>query len=361
MFHRRFKAALDCGCNFAAVRLPSSGDVYFFYAMRDPAMRRVQFQQHDRPVFYCSPYGAADKAYMLVSDAVYLNDECLFGSMPETAAGHSWWHQPEKTGNGYADEAFYASYVRQIIGKIHEDEFDKVVAARCEKLELDSLPDVAALFEKACARYPDACVYFFSTRDAGTWLGASPEQLVSLNGSTLQTTALAGTLAADEPDSWTGKEYDEQAMISFFISNIFEKYALKNLESNEVSTRIAGNVKHLHTAFRAEAPPAFLETKFHKLLGELNPTPAVCGLPQFEASLFISQHESMERRFYSGFNGIQWPDGNLSLYVNLRCAEIFKTHIHLYAGAGITGSSIPEKEWEETIRKIRTIRSLFIG
>jgi isochorismate synthase len=80
-------------------------------------------------------------------------------------------------------------------------------------------------------------------------------------------------------------------------------------------------------------------------------------LPQFEASLFISQNEQLERRFYSGFIGLLKPK-ETHLYVNLRCMELGATQALLYAGAGITEDSNPEDEWNETQRKMNVLGRL---
>ena len=81
-------------------------------------------------------------------------------------------------------------------------------------------------------------------------------------------------------------------------------------------------------------------------------------MPQFEASSFISLNEHFERRYYSGFIGFN--DGkNIDLYVNLRCMELQHNKVVLYAGAGITKDSDPNKEWDETEKKMQTLKNLF--
>jgi isochorismate synthase len=47
--------------------------------------------------------------------------------------------------------------------------------------------------------------------------------------------------------------------------------------------------------------------------------------------------------------------GISKLYVNLRCMQLFDQTAKLYAGAGITFDSIPEKEWDETTLKCHTL------
>jgi isochorismate synthase len=44
--------------------------------------------------------------------------------------------------------------------------------------------------------------------------------------------------------------------------------------------------------------------------------------------------------------------------VNLRCIRFFQNTIELFAGAGITEDSDPTAEWEETEKKIASIKQL---
>jgi isochorismate synthase len=48
----------------------------------------------------------------------------------------------------------------------------------------------------------------------------------------------------------------------------------------------------------------------------------------------------------------------INTYVNLRCAQIINDRIYLYLGGGFTADSIPEKEWEETENKSKTLLDL---
>ena len=44
-----------------------------------------------------------------------------------------------------------------------------------------------------------------------------------------------------------------------------------------------------------------------------------------------------------------------NFYVNLRCAQIINNKALVYVGGGITKDSDPEKEWNETVNKTKTI------
>ena len=94
-----------------------------------------------------------------------------------------------------------------------------------------------------------------------------------------------------------------------------------------------------------------------------HPTPAVCGLPAKKAKNFILENENYNREFYSGFLGeINIPKSTKNkkshLFVNLRCMSLENNIARIYVGGGITKDSIPEKEWEETVSKSFTMKSV---
>jgi isochorismate synthase len=88
-----------------------------------------------------------------------------------------------------------------------------------------------------------------------------------------------------------------------------------------------------------------------------HPTSAVGGMPLEEAMQFIHQTESYKRSLYAGYLGPQnlKNDGECNFYVNIRCLRWHQTYIELFAGAGITASSYPEKEFQETENKMATL------
>ena len=96
-----------------------------------------------------------------------------------------------------------------------------------------------------------------------------------------------------------------------------------------------------------------------RTLSLLHPTPAVCGLPRDNALATIRLAEPDARSFYAGFSGPLFLHGETRLYVSLRCMELIGDRASLYAGGGIMPESTVETEWEETRRKMATMRSLF--
>jgi isochorismate synthase len=91
------------------------------------------------------------------------------------------------------------------------------------------------------------------------------------------------------------------------------------------------------------------------MLELLHPTSAVCGMPRKEAHDFLNQFEKLDRSFFAGYIGPVNIDHETSIYVNLRTASFQNGEAILYAGAGVTEDSDPEKEWEETELKCQII------
>ena len=97
---------------------------------------------------------------------------------------------------------------------------------------------------------------------------------------------------------------------------------------------------------------------WQKIVGQLHPTPAVAGLPKQKAIDYILEHEKSPRQFYSGYLGPVNLEGQVNLFVNLRCMQVLKNKLAFYAGCGITADSVPADEWRESKMKIATLASV---
>jgi isochorismate synthase len=208
------------------------------------------------------------------------------------------------------------------------------------------------LFEKLCAAYPQLTVYLFSHPKVGTWCGATPETLLALEGETLKTMSLAGTMPLGHEADFSSKEYHEQQLVTNFIEDTLkENRSLDKVKVASVSVSKAGQVAHLQSLIEAQVKPNF---ELSKLLEKLHPTPAVSGLPRQAALNFIAENENYNRSFYSGYFGISQQQ-QAHYWVNLRCMQIFEEGFALYAGGGITAQSAAQSEWEETQAKMDTL------
>lgn len=262
-------------------------------------------------------------------------------------------------------KAAFIALVEQAIKAIEEDQFQKVVPSRRKMVSLPNNFEIVDTFHKLCQGYPAAFVSVFSIPGIGTWIGASPEILVStfLQEKTkiFRTIALAGTQVKKENCSlretaWRQKEIEEQALVSRYIISCFKKIRLREYEEKGPKTVAAGNLIHLRTDFTVDT----LATNFPELasimLRLLHPTSAVCGMPKEPTMHFLRQREGYDREYFSGFMGpVNMSPDELHIFVNLRCMQLLDKQAVLYSGAGVTIDSNPTREWKETEAKMNTL------
>jgi len=268
---------------------------------------------------------------------------------------------PQLTNPGSDQEkAHFLHLVAKGIQAIEAGTLEKIVAARTKLIPLPAEFDLGKTLAKLLASYPHSFVNFFHLPGIGTWMGASPEVLIETKGDYFHTMSLAGTQPAqgDNPlksAAWTQKEIEEQALVSRYIVDCFKTIRLREYEEHGPKTVLAGNLLHLRSDFRVNTQTTGFSNLGTVMLGLLHPTSAVCGMPRKEALSFLKTEEGWDRSFYAGFIGPVGIEQETSIYVNLRTASLHQTHALLYAGAGVTEDSVPEKEWEETELKCEII------
>lgn len=237
---------------------------------------------------------------------------------------------------------------------IENGEHQKLVLSRSVNYNRDEKFSEGIVFKKATEKYPDAFIYMCHTPPSGTWLGCTPELLLSEHNQEFKTVALAGTMPlSDSEIEWDKKNLDEQQIVTNYIQKQLESLGIVYINSNTQTVQ-AGNIAHLKTDFVFRKG----NTNTGDLLDILHPTPAVCGFPKQESIRFINTNESYKRQYYSGFIGPLNMDKETDIYVNLRCMKITPRFMTLYAGGGILKSSDMIKEWLETESKLQTILSL---
>ncbi|MBQ4801938.1 isochorismate synthase [Aquimarina sp. MMG015] len=254
----------------------------------------------------------------------------------------------------------YVQLVKDSVRAINDDLFKKVVVSRREEVSF-SKKNPLEVFKRLINCYPNAFVYLWYHPAVGTWLGATPETLMTIRGNEFNTMALAGTQPYVDSLNveWGTKEIEEQAMVTDFVLN---KLLLKinNIKKSKTYTYRAGSLLHLKTDITGVVKNK--DSDIDSIIEGIHPTPAVCGLPKDSARLFIINNEPYNRKYYTGFLGelLINHEGNVvsNLYVNLRCMEIDQEKAIVYIGGGITKDSVPEKEWEETVRKSETMKKV---
>lgn len=255
----------------------------------------------------------------------------------------------------------YMGMVENALRALQQGTLQKVVPSALRKVNLDSGFSCLKTFENLCGSYPGAFVSLVSTPQLGTWLGASPEALIEVDGGNIfSTVAVAGTQAYNkgipvQEVAWRQKEIEEQALVCRYIINCFKQIRLREFEEHGPKTVEAGNLLHLKTVYTVNMEDTNFPLLGSVMLDLLHPTSAVCGMPKLSAQEFLQQNEKFNRELFSGYLGPVNIGNETHLFVNLRCMQIQEDSALLYAGAGVTEDSLPKKEWIETQLKCDTL------
>jgi len=249
----------------------------------------------------------------------------------------------------------YEGQVAAAVAKIQRiPAFNKVVLSRYA--QVDGVNFNEGWLDQLRTAYPTAFIAMVSSAKFGTWLTASPELFLKRDESVFSSFSLAGTKFS--ANTVLGiKEQQEQSIVTDYIRDAFERSGLRShVDGNREQE--AGTLVHLLNVvegqIRMDAP------QVHQLVANLHPTPAVGGEPLSIARASIDQ-EGYDRGLYTGFMGEVEGSEHFELYVNLRCAQVFSNAIRFYAGAGITGDSIPHKEFLETEAKMNVLKSVLLS
>ena len=365
---------LASGGSFALWRKPNSSQLAYIQDFSQ-SPRRVSLQLEDLPAgFIVHPFADQEdkKAFFIQGDRYEklsldnsLNQEDLpqwiqasrdslpTAELKKQIAAHLGKLPLQSNPGASAEKAHFLNLVAKGIQAIEAGTLEKIVAARTKMIPLPTEFDLGKTLAKLLSSYPHSFVNFFHLPGIGTWMGASPEVLIETKGDYFYTMSLAGTQPAqgDNPlksAAWTQKEIEEQALVSRYIVDCFKTIRVREYEEHGPKTVLAGNLLHLRSDFRVNTQTTGFSNLGSVMLGLLHPTSAVCGMPRKEALAFLNTEEGWDRNFYAGFLGPVGIEQETSIYVNLRTASLGKEHALLYAGAGVTEDSVPEKEWEET-------------
>lgn len=368
--------SFDTGSSVALWRLPNNSSRNLIISRQHQLIKKDS-QLEDLPTgFIFSPFDRARDSVFMKADLSFSFDDGQLNTPEEPLdiSSSAWLSEQLKKGDRkritfrkfraplrQATQPDYSDVVTKAVELIESGAAEKVVPSRVKVIALPDDFDPINTFQKLCKAYPNALVSLVHTPEHGTWIGATPETLVSVEDKTIfRTVALAGTKPYDESISlknvaWTQKEIEEQALVERYIISCFKKIRLREYDEHGPKTCVAGNLMHLKSDFTVNMK----ETDFLQLgstmLGLLHPTSAVCGMPLDTALEFLKTHEGYDREFYSGYLGPVNYRRDINIFVNLRCMQLFEKSAILYAGAGVTIDSVPEQEWKETEMKFNTL------
>lgn len=242
---------------------------------------------------------------------------------------------------------------------IEEGDIFQVVLSQRLKAELTG--DPFAFYRKLRVQNPSPYMYYL---DFGEYAvaGASPESLIKAAGNKVITNPIAGTRPRGKTDDEDlqlekeliedEKELAEHRMLLDLGRNDLGRvceFGTVTIEKNMVIERYK-HVMHLvsEVGGRLKSP----HTAIDALIACL-PAGTVSGAPKIRAMEIINELETMKRGIYSGAVGYFSGNGNMDFALAIRTMVIKDGYAYIQAGAGIVHDSIPEKEYEETLHKLK--------
>jgi isochorismate synthases len=359
------QVCLNQNIPFVSYRLPFDNEIQTLIQYQSFPEKLASLQDSDQlSGFVIAPFDDNERnaVYLLQPDKIVKsvnNDEQLIEMLANVQSFLSF----EKETNAHLQTTTASDYISQVnraVDAMKAGEFHKVVLSkvRVETLQPDFHPDL--FFQKLCNKYPHAMVYLIQLPGVGCWMGATPEPLLVIEDGCVKTVSLAGTQVSTEKEigdyEWSSKEIEEQGIVTDFVERTLRSLNIENITKVGPMNYQAANLIHLKTAF--EFPQSELNNRLDAFLKALHPTPSVGGLPKMEARNFILTNEQHDRSYYTGFLGPINIENKTDIFVNLRCLQLFENQFVLYSGAGITTSSVAEREWEETDNKMMTMMNV---
>ncbi|MXR21709.1 isochorismate synthase, partial [Halobacterium bonnevillei] len=258
------------------------------------------------------------------------------------------------------DEAAWHEQVQHAVDRIAAGDLRKVVLANALSAELSGDVNPRDLLERLRQSYPSCFRFLVAPNGSAAFLGATPELLVTLRGSGVETTALAGSVGrGDTPEADaelaarlrdSEKLRHEQKLVTDAI--VDQLAAFGDVTVGERTVRKLSNIQHLNTPITADVDD---DTHVLDVAEALHPTPAVGGLPPDAALDVIRETESFDRGWYAAPVGWFDGDGEGTFAVGLRSAVATDRTVTMFAGNGIVADSDPGEEYEEVQLKYRPI------
>jgi menaquinone-specific isochorismate synthase len=251
--------------------------------------------------------------------------------------------------------------VSAALQRVNRGTLEKVVLAQALTVELAAPMASTDVYARLGDCYPECHRFMISPGTGPTFLGATPERLVSQRGRTIATEALAGSTARGQSPAEdqslasalldSEKDTHEHELVVDAIETQLEHVA-SSITRGRRSVRKLPSVQHLRTPIEAE-----LDRDEHvlSLVEALHPTPAVGGLPPDSALQTIRESETFDRGWYAAPIGWFDADGDGTFAVAIRSAVMDGQTASLFAGAGIVADSDPDREWDEVQLKYRPI------
>ena len=276
--------------------------------------------------------------------------------------------KPNAPALDFADREVYEQQVTELLVDIRAGKLTKAILSRCVELPSRRI-DIFATLHLMRQTNPTGRTYAFHQQEL-SGVGSSPELLMHTDGSgSISTNPLAGTRprgqSAEEDQKLRSelvtdaKETKEHALSLGLAEEELESVCKPGSVAVERFRRVVPfrTVQHLSSTVKGQLAT---ECTLWDGLRALFPGVTVSGVDKISAIGKIAELEQRARGPYAGAMG--WVDshGASDLAIGLRSAFEDANGVSMSAGAGIIAESIPEREYEETVHKMRAMQEQLV-
>lgn len=254
---------------------------------------------------------------------------------------------------------------RKIVTEVLKEPWGKIVLARQTDFDFDVNIRPSALIKFLKEQTPNCFHFCFQPDRYNSFLGATPERLLKINGFDIYTEAVAGTTPKGESTDQTKQQEEkllyndkfqrEHGYVVEHIKNNLQKFCSVFHFSEKPELLKLNNGQHLITRFEGVLKPVFNP---EDVLKGLHPTPAVAGHPMQGMMEALNKFEPFARGWYAGPVGYIGYE-QCEFAVAIRSGLIKNNKLSLFAGAGIVEGSTSEEEWDEIENKISRFMKVF--
>lgn len=281
---------------------------------------------------------------------------------------HSW-----RPGSFHADNAGlvssfakpeYLSAVLQIIEHLRQG--DIYQANLSQRFETGFSGDAYALFLELFKKNPAPFFAFVQAGDHQV-VSTSPERFLKVAGQTVETRPIKGTIARGETPE---QDRENARTLSLSTKDDAELTMIVDLMRNDLSRVTEHDSVEVTAHKRLEA----YDNVFHLVSvveGRLKagvscvavvraafPGGSITGCPKIRSMEIIDALEPVKRHVYTGSIGYVSFHGTMDLSIAIRTAVVHDGRLSFSVGGGVVYDSDPQKEFEETLAKGKTLMEI---
>ena len=265
------------------------------------------------------------------------------------------------------DPAIHLERVRRGKEYIAAGDIYQTNLSRPWHVELESEPEVGALYNRLCTTNPAPFAALAQWRGAAI-VSSSPERLLRVEGRRVDTRPIAGTRPRSRrPES----DIAEMTALAAHPKERAEHIMLIDLERNDLGRVCEAGTVHVDELMTIESY-AHVHHIVSNVTGQLRadvtpieavravfPGGTITGVPKFRCMQIIAELEGEGRGAYTGSLGYLNRNGTMDLNILIRTMTLMGREISFRAGGGIVADSEPRRELEETRAKARGLLAAF--